>query len=92
VHHVENERRTSWAAGKIRKAKGVKAGIPDIVVPIPKGRFSGLYIEMKLPGEKPSPAQVTMIEILHLLKHCVRVAYSADEAIEIFKKYIKGEI
>jgi hypothetical protein len=33
-----------------------------------------------------------MIEILHLLKHCVRVAYSADEAIEIFKKYIKGEM
>lgn len=92
VHHVENERRTSWSQGKTRKQKGVKAGIPDIVAPIPRGRFPGLYIEMKSEHGKLSDKQKTMCELLHSLGHCVRLARSADEAIEIFKKYIKGEI
>jgi hypothetical protein len=29
------------------KAEGVKAGVPDICVPFPRGSYHGMYIEMK---------------------------------------------
>mgnify|MGYP000303687885 CR=1 FL=1 len=31
------------------KAEGVKSGVPDICLPIPRGIYPGLYIEMKRP-------------------------------------------
>ena len=35
-------------AGKLR-AMGVRAGVPDLCLPVRRGRFGGLYIEMKRP-------------------------------------------
>lgn len=29
------------------RAEGVKPGVPDIFLPVPKGKFAGLFIEMK---------------------------------------------
>lgn len=40
------------------KAEGVKDGVPDIFLSIAKGGYFGLYIEMKKPGQKPSPNQL----------------------------------
>lgn len=34
------------------KAEGVKAGFPDIGLPVPRGGYGGLFIEMKRPGNK----------------------------------------
>lgn len=32
------------------KAEGVKSGVPDVVWPVPRGNFAGLYLELKRPG------------------------------------------
>ena len=42
-----------------RRAKdiGVKAGFPDINLPIPRGGYAGLYIELKTDKGKLSPEQ-----------------------------------
>ena len=40
------------------KAEGVKAGVPDIALPVPRGKYHGMYIEMKrLRGGRTSDAQ-----------------------------------
>lgn len=39
------------------KAEGVKAGVPDIHLPVPRGGYCGFYGEMKFEKNKPSPAQ-----------------------------------
>ncbi|QWY83314.1 VRR-NUC endonuclease domain-containing protein [Rhizobium phage RHph_X3_2] len=31
------------------KAEGVKSGVPDVVWPVPRGMFAGLYLELKKP-------------------------------------------
>ena len=37
------------------KAEGVKAGISDLLLPVKRGKFSGLFIEMKKPkGKTPA--------------------------------------
>ncbi len=39
------------------KAEGRKSGVPDIILPVPRGDFAGLYIELKAPGRYPTPDQ-----------------------------------
>ena len=56
-------------AGKLR-AMGVKAGVPDIFLPIKRGEYSGLYIEMKKPPKggyregRARPEQLVWIDFL----------------------------
>ncbi len=45
--HVPNGgHRTKATAGKL-KAQGVKAGVPDILIDLPRGAYHGLRIELK---------------------------------------------
>jgi len=88
IHHVPNEGKTTLAGGARKKRKGCRAGILDISCPIPKGQYHGLWIELKTTTGKLSIEQKKMMEILHALGHCVRVAYSGEEAIKIFKGYM----
>lgn len=51
LFHVPNGGfRNKQEAAKLR-AMGVKSGVPDIWLPIKRGNFSGLVIELKKPGK-----------------------------------------
>ena len=47
MYHIPN----GGSRGKVEairfKAEGVKAGVPDICLPVPRGTWHGLYIELK---------------------------------------------
>lgn len=58
MFHIPNERKCSRATGGRLKAEGVKKGVPDILLPVARGRFHGLFIEMKRIGGKLSKEQV----------------------------------
>lgn len=46
------------------KAEGVKAGTPDICLPVPVGPWHGLYIELKVGDNKPTDEQtLTLAEL-----------------------------
>lgn len=47
----DGTKRGAMIAGSRLKATGLKAGVWDIFLPVPKGRFHGMFIEMKKPGE-----------------------------------------
>ena len=47
LFHIPNGgHRHKATAGRLR-AEGVKSGVPDICLPVPRGPYHGLYIEMK---------------------------------------------
>ena len=48
---------SSRAAAGRRKAEGQRRGVPDLCLPVPRGIFHGLYIELKAAGGRPSPEQ-----------------------------------
>lgn len=50
--------RDKITAGKL-KAEGVKRGVPDIMLPAPRGRFAGLFVEMKRPKATGQAAGAT---------------------------------
>ena len=59
------------------KAMGVRAGIWDIFVPIPA---PGLWVEMKAPKGRLTPAQAKWRELLKPAGYRFEVAYSWTEA------------
>lgn len=47
MHHIPNGGKRSKTEAARFKAQGVKPGVPDICLPVPKGGYHGLYIELK---------------------------------------------
>ena len=78
------------------KRAGCRAGVPDLVLPAPRGGFNGLYIELKRPivkGEsKPavSAEQKYWIEQLRKQGYRAEVCYGWIEAKELITEYLKG--
>ena len=57
LHHIKNETREGAAQVAVDKAMGVKAGVPDLCLPVARDRYHGLYIEMKTERGRISEAQ-----------------------------------
>lgn len=51
--------------GNVRKAEGASSGFPDISVLLPRGGYYALYIELKIPGNKPSRNQIAWLNRLN---------------------------
>jgi hypothetical protein len=97
LHAVPNGTRTTpGVAGKM-KAEGVKKGVPDICLPVARGRYIGLYIEMKAiynSGKRgqTSPEQREWLNALAEQGHYTAVCYSAEEAWTVITAYLEGRL
>lgn len=79
--------RSKATAGRL-KAEGVKAGVPDLHLPIARGGFIGLWIEMKSPTGKPSDSQKAWAKRLTEEGHKVELCRSAQEALNVIVWYL----
>lgn len=71
------------------KAQGVKAGVPDLFLPVPRGGYHGLYIEMKRQkGGRVSDDQKDWIAFLTAQGYRTAVCKGAEEAIDELKSYL----
>ena len=73
------------------KAEGVKPGVPDVCLAIPKAPYHSLYIEMKdkdTKGSKVKPNQEIWALELRLAGHRVEVAWDWIEAAQIICNYL----
>jgi VRR-NUC domain len=68
---------------------GLQAGVPDVCLPIPRAKYGALYIEMKMPTNKPTPKQLQWIAALREFGNCVVIAHSWVEAQDMILKYLK---
>lgn len=90
LHHIPNEGiRTN---GPVLKAAGMKAGVPDLSLPVPRRGFHGLYIEMKFGKGKTTKAQEEFMALLREQGYKTAVAYGAEQAREVIRYYLaRGE-
>ena len=89
MFHIPNGgTRNKIEAGHL-KAQGVKAGVPDICLPVPRGRFHGLWIEMKLGNNKPSDHQERWMNKLWIQGYYVQVCYSWMQAVQNLVYYLE---
>ncbi len=47
LHHIPNGGTRDTIEANRLKLQGVKKGVPDLCLPVARGRYHGLYIEMK---------------------------------------------
>ena len=77
-------------ASKLRRL-GVRAGVPDLLLPVAVAPYHGLWIEMKRrKGGLVSAAQHGWIDALRAEGYAVAVARGADEAIDTIIAYLGG--
>lgn len=70
------------------KQQGVKAGVPDLHLPIARGRYIGLYLELKYRGGKVTESQVDWISGMVSEGHFAVVCYGMDAAVKVLLEYI----
>ena len=70
------------------KREGVKAGVWDLCLPIPKNSFVGLWVEMKYGKNKLTENQKEFQSLLEPYGHKFVVCYSWEEARDSLLSYL----
>lgn len=71
------------------KAQGVKAGVPDLMLPWPNRSFAGLFIEMKYGRNKTSTEQDEWLAYLSSVGYMTSVQWDWIGARDLLLDYLK---
>jgi len=75
------------------KKSGMKKGKPDIQLPVARGGYIGLWIELKQAGGRdPSSDQVEYLTKLAKAGHYACCCKGSEAAIQTIKRYVNGKI
>jgi hypothetical protein len=92
LHAIPNGGRRDIRTAIRLKGEGLKAGVPDLSLPVARGGYHGAYIEMKYGKNHLSVEQRQWVTRLRAQGYFVTVCYGWEEAAEIIERYLKGEI
>lgn len=86
LYHISNEGRRN---PRRAKAEGIKAGVPDLCLPVPRGNNHGAYIEMKRrKGGRISPQQAIWMERLRQQGYAVGCCNGWEPAAKFLLDYL----
>lgn len=88
MYHIPNGGKRNITTAKRLKAEGVKPGVPDICLPVPKGSYHGLYIEMKAGKNKATKLQEEWLIALSNNGYSTAICYGWEEAVGVIKRYM----
>ena len=92
MFHVPNGgSRNRNEAAKLKR-QGVRAGVPDICLPVARGGFHGLFVELKYGRNKATDRQTAWLDALRSQGYLAVECVGWDTAREVITKYLKGEI
>lgn len=92
LHHIPNGGRRDPIEAARLKQSGVRPGIPDLCLPVPRGRYSGCYIEVKDKDGRTSEDQRTVIAWLQSQGYAVSVHRTAQSIMDQLEQYLKGHL
>ncbi len=95
LHAVPNGGLRDPVNGTRLKDEGVKAGVPDLDLPVPRGQYHGLRIEIKLPNAKPSAVrddQRWWIERLTEQGYAALICRGWEQARDVIVEYMEGRL
>lgn len=91
MYHVPNGGQRSKITGAQLKAAGVRAGVPDIHLPLKCGQYSGLFIELKVKAGKASDSQENWLAYLNGAGYYATVCVGWEQAVACLEWYLKLE-
>lgn len=90
MFHIPNGGKRDVREAARFKSMGVKAGVPDIFLPLARGSYHGLFIELKAAGGKPSEKQKECIEFLKTQGYRVEICYGWENASKVITEYLES--
>lgn len=90
LYHIPNGGSRNRIEAANLKRQGVKAGVPDLCLPVARGAFHGLYIEMKAGKNTTTEKQDGWISALRVQGYAAEVCYGWERAAEVITKYFEG--
>lgn len=89
LFHVPNGGSRNTREAINLKKQGVKPGVPDLFLPVARGKYHGLFIEMKATGNKCTDFQEKWIKDLVKENYCCVVAYGWEVASIALMEYLE---
>ena len=90
LHHIPNGGQRNKATAARLRAEGVKAGVPDLCLPVSRGGYHGLYIELKRTrGSTTTDGQEKWIAALEREGYKAVVCYGWEAAAKVISEYLK---
>ena len=89
LYHVPNGGKRNTAEAAHLKRQGVKAGVPDLCLPVPRGSYHGLYVEMKAKSNQPTEAQIQWLESLSAQGYKTAVCWGFEAAQRVIESYLQ---
>ena len=90
MHAIPNGGKRDIRTAAMLKAEGVKPGVPDICLPVARGEYHGLYIELKRrSGSHATDNQLDWLEKLSGQGYKTAICYGWEEAATVITKYLK---
>jgi hypothetical protein len=93
MHAIPNGGGRSARQGADLKAEGVKGGVADVCLPVPRGKHHGLYIEMKKAKGVPSDVSKEQLEFGKFVLargYVWIVCFGWQQAAKIVQLYLEG--
>ena len=92
MFHIPNERHCDAREGKRFKLMGGKSGVPDLFLPVPRGLYHGLFIELKTAEGRPSDNQLWWQTELTKQGYLSTICYGWEMAVTVILKYLRSEV
>ena len=90
LYAIPNDIRTTPQRAMRAKKMGMRAGVPDLCLPVPRRGCHGLYIEMKSKKGRLSTAQKDFLGFVGSAGYKIMVCYSAEQARKAILDYLGG--
>ena len=91
LFHIPNGGRRDTAEAANLKRQGVKPGVPDLFLPVARGVYHGLFIELKRrDGGRLSENQKRWLHLLERQGYAAVVCHGAKEAVVALTTYLEG--
>ena len=90
LHSIPNGGKRNIVTAARMKRTGTKAGVPDMFLPVARGKWHGLYIELKrAKGGVVSAEQKVWHNRLQEQGYCVKVCRGWEQAREAITEYME---
>ena len=88
LFHIPNGGKRGKLEAERFKAMGVKAGVPDLMLPVPRGKYKGIFIEMKYGDNTVSVHQRVFMRAAQDNGYYCVVCYGAAAAKRAIQIYL----